>query len=510
MDKMMKNHDDLKHRRASIEMTPDQFRALGHSLIDRLADFLGDLPTLPVTRGKSPGELRSLLHAERSLPENGADPNALLSAASELLIENSLFNGHPRFWGYITSSPAPLGVLGDLLASAINANVGGWKLSPMATELETQTVKWIAELLGYPSDCGGVIVSGGNMANFVGVLAARAAKADWDVRAVGLNGKPARQLRMYASGETHTWIHKAADLFGIGTDAIRWVATDKEHRMDVADLRRQIEEDKSRGDCPFLVVGTGGSVSTGLIDPLPEIAAVCREHDLWFHVDGAYGGFAAAVPGISEDLLALSQADSVAVDPHKWLYSPLEAGCALVRDAEVMRNAFSYHPPYYHFAEETTNYVDYSLQNSRGFKALKVWLTIQQVGRSGYAKMIGDDIRLAEALYDRLDEHPDFEAFTQSLSITTFRYVPAYLRERVGSPNAEEYLNDLNKEILVRLELGGEVFMSNAVIDDRFLLRTCIVNFRTSLEDIEALPDIVARYGREVDAELRKEHRKVS
>ncbi len=510
MDKLMKNYDDLKNRRASIEMTPDQFRALGHSLIDRLADFLGDLPTLPVTRGKSPGELRNLLHAERSLPENGSDPDALLSAASELLIENSLFNGHPRFLGYITSSPAPLGVLGDLLASAINANVGGWKLSPMATEIETQTVKWIAELLGYPSDCGGVIVSGGNMANFVGVLAARAAKADWDVRAVGLNGKPARQLRMYASGETHTWIHKAADLFGIGTDAIRWVATDKEHRMDVADLRRQIKEDKSQGDCPFLVVGTGGSVSTGLIDPLPEIAAVCREYDLWFHVDGAYGGFAAAVPGISEDLLALSEADSVAVDPHKWLYSPLEAGCALVRDAEVMRNAFSYHPPYYHFAEETTNYVDYSLQNSRGFKALKVWLTIQQVGRSGYAKMIGDDIRLAEALYDRLKEHPDFEAVTQSLSITTFRYVPAYLRERVGSPNAEEYLNDLNKEILVRLELGGEVFMSNAVIDDRFLLRTCIVNFRTSLEDIEALPDIVARYGHEVDAELRKEHRKVS
>ena len=213
MDKTMKNHDDLKHRRASIEMTPDQFRALGHSLIDRLADFLGDLPKLPVTAGKSPGDLRNLLHAERSLPENGADPNALISAASELLIENSLFNGHPRFLGYITSSPAPLGVLGDLLASAINANVGGWKLSPMATEIETQTVKWIAELLGYPSDCGGVIVSGGNMANFVGVLAARAAKADWDVRAVGLNGKPARQLRMYASGETHTWIHKAADLF---------------------------------------------------------------------------------------------------------------------------------------------------------------------------------------------------------------------------------------------------------------------------------------------------------
>ena len=187
-------------------------------------------------------------------------------------------------------------------------------------------------------------------------------------------------------------------LAGLGTASIRWIPTDEKLRMDVAALRRQIEADAAAGDVPCLVVGTAGSVSTGAVDPLPEIAALCREHGVWFHVDGAYGGFAAAVPEAPDDLRALSQADSVAVDPHKWLYAPLEAGCALVRDPERLRAAFAYHPPYYHFEERATNYVDYGPQNSRGFRALKVWLALRQVGAAGYREMIADDIRLSQAM----------------------------------------------------------------------------------------------------------------
>ena len=181
-------------------------------------------------------------------------------------------------------------------------------------------------------------------------------------------------LRVYASMETHTWIQKAADLFGLGTDAIRWIQTDDRQRMDPLALRGAVLEDLRLGHRPFLVVGTAGSVSTGAVDPLPEIAALCREHDLWFHVDGAYGALAARVPGAPASLAALGDADSVAVDPHKWLYAPLEAGCVLVRDAEKLRSAFSYHPAYYHFDDQVLNYFDYGMQNSRGFRALKVWL----------------------------------------------------------------------------------------------------------------------------------------
>jgi glutamate/tyrosine decarboxylase-like PLP-dependent enzyme len=418
-----------------------------------------------------------------------------------LLFDHSLFNGHPRFWGYITSSAAPIGALADLLASAVNANVGAWVLSPMATEIETQTVKWVAELIGYPESCGGLLVSGGNLANFVCLLAARTQKADWEVRKTGLSG---RRLLLYCSRETHTWVEKAADLFGLGTNSLRWITTDDRQRLVISDLKRQIEQDLRHGHHPFLVVGNAGSVSTGAVDPLPEIAAVAREHNLWFHVDGAYGACAAKVSEAPADLAALSKADSVALDPHKWLYAPLEAGCVLVRDMENLRETYSYHPPYYHFGEEVTNYFDFGLQNSRGFRALKVWLALQQVGRSAYLRMIGEDIVLARELFRLADEQEDLEALTCGLSITTFRFVPSDLLSQIGSEKTEAYLNDLNQELLNRLEKSGEAFLSNAVIAGRFALRACIVNFRTMPEDLKALLEIVMRLGREADADLRR------
>jgi glutamate/tyrosine decarboxylase-like PLP-dependent enzyme len=373
----------------------------------------------------------------------------------------------------------------------------------MASEIESQTIRWIAELLGFPTSAGGLLVSGGNMANIVCFLAARQAKAGWDVRAAGLQGDDAKRLRIYCSKETHTWVQKAADMTGIGAENIHWIPTGKDLRMDVQVLRDQIRADREVGDRPFIVIGTGGSVSTGAVDNLPEIAKLCREEDLWFHVDGAYGGFAAMLPDASPELRALGEADSVAVDPHKWLYAPLEAGIALVRDPEKLREAFAYHPPYYHFGVEAINYLDYGPQNSRGFRALKVWLALQQVGRKGYEQMLAEDIRLAKELYHLVAQQPEIEAFTQSLSITTFRYVPTDLKS--AEEKGEEYLNQLNTELLTRLQNGGEVYLSNAVIEGKFALRACIVNFRTSIEDIEALPEIVLRTGREVDAELRPE-----
>jgi aromatic-L-amino-acid decarboxylase len=308
-------------------------------------------------------------------------------------------------------------------------------------------------------------------------------------------------MRVYCSKETHTWIQKAADISGLGTNAIRWIATDNQLQMDVTALQEQICRDVAAGDKPFLVVGTAGSVSTGAIDSLPELAAICREFDLWFHVDGAYGGLAAVLPEAPAALAGLSEADSVAVDPHKWLYAPLEAGCALVRNPDQLREAFAYHPPYYHFGMEAINYFDLGPQNSRGFRALKVWLALQQVGRDGYIQMLSDDIRLARELFLRIPQHPALEAFTQSLSITTFRYVPTDLHS--GDEKAEQYLDQLNRELLTRLQNSGEAYLSNAVINGKFVLRACIVNFRTSLADIEALLPIVVRMGDDVDQSLR-------
>jgi glutamate/tyrosine decarboxylase-like PLP-dependent enzyme len=273
--------------------------------------------------------------------------------------------------------------------------------------------------------------------------------------------------------------------------------------MDLAALRRAVAEDRAAGARPFIVIGTAGSVSTGAVDPLPALAAYCREEGLWFHVDGAYGGFAAAVAEAPADLRGLAEADSVAIDPHKWLYAPIEAGCALVRDTAALSAAFRYHPPYYYFEEETTNYVEYGPQNTRGFRALKVWLALRQAGAAGYRRMIADDIALATHLADAVTSEPELELFTHALSIATWRFVPADLRARSGEAAVTTYLDALNEELLSRIQRGGEAFVSNAVVGGRFLLRGCIVNMNTRRDDVEAVAQVSARVGRTIDAEMR-------
>lgn len=492
----------MAERVTPLEVAPDEFRRLGHELVDQIADFFGTLRERPLTSGETPAEIRALL-GRGPLPACGTAPAALLSEAAPMLFDHSLFNGHPRFMGYITSSPAPLGVLADLLAAAVNPNVGGWELSPVASEIEAQTVRWVAELVGYPVDCGGLLVSGGNMANFVCFLAGRRAMLGELARTAGLAGA---RLRVYASAATHTWIQKACDLFGLGTEAIRWIPVDSGQRMRPDALREQIRADLAGGDRPVMVIGTAGSVSTGAVDPLRALAEICKAHGLWLHVDGAYGAPAAVLPDAPDELQSLALADSLAVDPHKWLYAPLEAGCVLVREPHRLAEAFGYTPAYYRFETEgeepPINYYELGLQNSRGFRALKVWLGLRQAGREGYAQMIGDDCRLAALLHRSVAAHPEMEAATLGLSITTFRFVPPDLRGRV---EAEEYLNTLNETLLARLKVGGELFVTNAVLDGRFLLRSCIVNFRTTEADVAAIPGIVARAGRAVDAELRGE-----
>ncbi|MBN1238271.1 MAG: aspartate aminotransferase family protein [Gammaproteobacteria bacterium] len=500
--------DGRPDRRSPIDMTAEEFREAGHRLVDAIAEFYASLPNRRVSPGEPARALRESLRA-RELPDEGRAAAELLAETAPWLFEHSLHNGHPRFFGYITSSAAPVGALADLLAAAVNANVGLWDLSPAASEIEAQTVRWLAELVGFGGDCGGLMVSGGNMANFLAFVAARRAKTPWNVREAGLGGGQ-RRLLAYGSRETHTWIQKAADVTGLGTDAIRWIPTDAAQRLDVAALREQVERDRAAGFLPFIVVGTAGNVSTGAVDPLPAIRSVASEQGLWFHVDGAYGAPAAALPDAPEDLRGIALADSVALDPHKWLYAPIEAACVLVRDRKHLLDAFSYRPPYYHLAHGTggddepgNDYYELGLQNTRGFRALKVWLGLRQIGREGLRRSIAKDIELAESLFRHAERHDELEACTRSLSIATFRYVPAALRRRLGELPVEVYLNDLNEALLPRLKASGELYVSNAVLGGRYVLRACIVNFRTSAADVASVPDIVARHGRVLDRDMR-------
>jgi glutamate/tyrosine decarboxylase-like PLP-dependent enzyme len=343
------------------------------------------------------------------------------------------------------------------------------------------------------------------MANFTAFLAARTAKAPDSFKENGIAGSCSNFL-VYCSKSTHTWIEKAGILFGHGSNSIRWIETDAGNKMNIAVLEQTISEDLGKGYKPFMVVGTAGDVSTGAVDNLAAIAAICKTYDLWFHIDGAYGMPAAGVPDFKSLFEGFDQADSIALDPHKWLYNPLEVGCTLVKNTKHLTDTYSSHPEYYNFSkgeeDQAQNYYEYGLQNSRGFRALKVWLTLQQVGRKEYVKMIGEDIKLAELLFGKTTEHVALEAISQSLSITTFRYVPEDLQGDSGSK--ELYLNTLNETLLNTLQAGGEVFLSNAIVNEKYCLRACIVNFRTSRKDIEEIIHIVIREGEKVHRLLQE------
>lgn len=487
-----------KIRKSSIEIDKEEFRKIGYQLIDDISNFINSIDQRPVTPNKSPSELQNLL-GNVSLPENGTPAIELLSKTTDILFNHSLLNGHPKFFGYITSSAAPIGALADLLAASVNPNVGAHILSPIATEIEKQTIRWLSEFIGVSSDYGGILVSGGNMANFTAFLAARTAKAPKSIKEEGIQNT-SKKLTVYCSKTTHTWIEKAVFLFGLGTKAIRWIPTDASNKMDINILEITIKEDLENDCIPIIVVGTAGDVSTGVVDNLSELSAICKKYDLWFHIDGAYGVPAAVIPKLNYLFEGIKDADSIALDPHKWLYSPLEAGCTLVKNPQHLIDAYSSHPEYYNFSksgnEKAQNFYEYGLQNSRGFRALKIWLALQQVGRSGYEKLISEDIELSEMLYDLAKKHPELEAVSQSLSITTFRYVP------IEKTQTSEFLDELNENLLNELQAGGEVFLSNANVFGKYCLRACIVNFRTTQKDIKEIIEIIIRVGRKVNLKL--------
>ncbi len=490
------------HRVSSIEINKKDFRDIGYRLIDTIADFYETINENPVTTGETPKQIQTIL-GNASLPETGTSVSELITRTSDLLFNHSLLNGHPKFFGYITSSPTQIGALADLLASAVNPNVGANLLSPMATAIEKQTIKWLAEFIGVSPAYGGILVSGGNMANLTAFLAARTAKAPKNMKEDGL-GNTSGEMVFYCSKATHTWIDKAAVLFGHGTKAIRWISTSADNKMDTAVLSQTIKSDLKNGKKPFLVIGNAGDVSTGVVDNLSEIAAICKANDLWFHIDGAYGIPAAVIPAYKNLFDGIQEADSIALDPHKWLYAPLEAGCTLVKNPQHLIDTYSAHPVYYNFDtnadEPSLNYYEYGFQNSRGFRALKVWMALQQAGKNGYIKMINEDIELSQLLFEQAQKHEELEAVTQNLSITTLRYVPLnYVPDEKG----ETYLNTLNEKLLNELQQGGEVFLSNAVIADKYCLRACIVNFRTSKKDIDEVIEIIVREGRKLVDELQ-------
>jgi aromatic-L-amino-acid/L-tryptophan decarboxylase len=486
-----------------LDWPPERARAMGDAAVDLYEEFLKRLPDLPVDRGQTAPKVSEAVRLE--VPDQGLSDDELLSYLRTLVFDNSMFPGHPAFLAYIVGAGTVPGAIADLVAAGINQNLGGWRLSPGATEIELHLVRFFTERFGLPPEAGGLIVSGGSVANFVGLKAARDAKGGVELRAAGLAG--AKPLVAYTSSEVHFATTRAADMIGIGTDQVRLIEVDDHYRMDVAALQSRIEEDLEAGLQPFCVIASLGTVATGAIDPLEPIADLCEARGLWMHVDAAYGGpiiFSDELRGLAA---GVERADSIAFDPHKWLYTPQSGGCILVRDVARLADSFSYHAGYvYENKELTGRGIDLSVlgpQLSRGFWALKVWVSLLAHGAETYGRRIAHDVALTRYLAECIEERDCFElAAPLELSICCFRYVPGDLGEGEGR---EEYLDLLNERIMAAAQMDGRVYYSNAILGDRFVLRTCIVNFRTEAIHLDLTLDVTEELGAKLDAELRPE-----
>lgn len=486
-----------------LDWEPKRAREIGERALDIWEELLERLRDLPVSRYEGVEPVR--VAVTRDIPDEPMPLDDLVEHLREVVMERSLYPGHPRFYAYITGAGTVPGAAADLVAAGLNANLGGWRLSPAGTEIEHHLTRWFARQFGLPEGSGGLITSGGAMAGFIGLKLARDRKAGWDVRNRGVLGGP--QLVVYASEEVHNINQRATDMLGLGRDAVQLLPVDDGYRLRVDSLVPAIEEDLAAGRRPIAVVGSAGTVATGAIDPLDEIADVCAQHHLWFHVDGAYGG-----PGILADELrplyrGIERADSIAFDPHKWLYTPQSGGCILVRDLEDLPRSFSikqYAAYAYEDKERTgtgVDNIDLGPQFSRGFWALKVWVSLLAHGRKAYARRLAHDVELARYLAEQAEARPEFEVTAPvTLSIACFRFVPPDL---AGGEGREEYLNMLNERLMTELQMSGRVFPSNAVLRGTFSLRACIVNFRTEAEDMDALLDTAAELGAKLDADLR-------
>lgn len=492
---------------SSLDVDDKAFEEIATQVTRLVADYFHAISERPVRAENYFGKTTAALTGE--LPLDGVPMERLLDE-TRTIFDLSRHNGHPRFFGYVASPSTPIGTYADLITGALNANITCWRSGPAGTELEQLVVRWLGTLIGYDREAKGLLTSGGSMANMIALLAASRRKLSDDASRKGLwnHGSP---LVIYASEEVHMSIPKAADVLGLGRDNVRTIACDDRQRMLVDSLRKQIETDLQSGLRPCCIVASAGTVNTGVVDPLEEIAAVANQFNLWFHVDGAYGAPGAVDERKNHLFRGLERADSVSLDPHKWLYVPVDAGCLLFRDPLPVKAAFNTEDADYikvhgHSDDEAFAFWDYGVELSRRFRALKVWLTLSYYGVRRIADAVSNDISLAAYLGELVSAADDFELLTPvELSICCFRYVPPGWREseigRYGdgaslalpvpapphlpfSPSDPE-LDRLNERIMGRVQTGGRAYLSNATVGGRFALRACITNFRTTKSDIE-------------------------
>jgi aromatic-L-amino-acid decarboxylase len=484
---------------AEETLDPDDWesmRKLGHKMLDDMLDYMETVRERPVWQ-HVPDRIKA--HFSRPVPQQPQPPEEIYEEFVEKVLPYPMGNIHPRFWGWILGTGTVMGAFAELLAASMNTNTGGGD-NHIANHVEKQVIDWIKEMLGYPPSASGVLTSGCSAANIIGLAVARNAKAGFDLRRKGLRCAPQKML-LYASQEVHSSIQKAVELLGLGSEALRLLPVNEYFQIDLQTLKATITKDREDGYLPFCVVGAAGTTNTGGIDDLDALADLCQQENLWLHVDGAFGAWAALAPRARNKVVGIERADSLALDLHKWMYMPYEIGCILVRHEQQHRKAFALTPAYLAHGEggrglsggDLPWFSDYGFQLSRGFRALKAWMSLKEHGSRKYARIIQQNIDQAFYLGELVNASPELELSAPvTLNVVCFRYVAPAVDD--------DALDELNKQIVIELQEQGVAVLSGTVIKGKYVLRAANSNHRSRREDFDVLVREVIRTGKEVTA----------
>jgi len=487
-------------QRGLSDMSPSEFRAAAHRVADLVADYLEGIESRAVFPSVRPGEVRSALPQE---PPREPEPlDAILSDYARLIEPNLTHWQHPGFMAYFASVASGPGILGEWIAASLNSNVMFWRVAPASTELEQTVVGWLRQMLGLPEGFDGMFMDTASMSTLTAVLAARHVLPGLDARDEGLAGRPGiGRLRLYCSTETHSSIEKAAIAAGVGRAGVRKIPVDADYRMRPELLEAAIAEDRAAGFWPFCAVATLGTTSSTSVDPVGAIASICEREGIWLHVDAAYGGSAALVPEMRPDFSGWERADSIVVNPHKWMFTPFDASLLLFRRPEAFREAFRIVPEYLRTpeGEVARNFNEYGIQLGRRFRALKMWIHIRWFGADGMARRIREHCRQARELASWIDAEEDWERLAPvPFSTVCFRHRPASLRGAEGDPNLEKRLESHNEAILEAVNRTGRIFLSHTKLAGRYTLRVALGNPRAREEHVRLCWDLLREAARVV------------
>lgn len=474
-------------------LDPDNWqsiRIMGHRMVDDIMNYLKTIRKRPVWI-PIPDEVKERL--QKPLPLKSQKPEQIYHEFLKSILPYNMGNIHPRFWGWVIGTGTPLGVLAEMLAAGMNPNLGGG--DHIANYVEQQVLEWCKEMLGYPREASGLLVSGCSMANFTGLAVARNAMAGFDIRSQGLKSS-AKKLMFYTSTQAHNSVIRAIELLGLGSESLRLIPVDSNYQIDLVLLENAIMKDKKAGYKPICVIGNAGTVNTGAFDDLNALTDICRHEEMWLHVDGAFGALAALSPDLSSLVEGMENADSLAFDMHKWMHLPIEIGCVLVKNEEEHHSAFYLTADYITHTERGLSggeawFVEYGLQFSRGFRALKAWMSIKEHGVLKYGRLIQQNVEQAKYLAGLVDASSHLERLAPvPLNIVVFRFK--------AEKKDNKSLNKINREILVQLHEKGIAVPSPIALNNKYALRICICNHRSRREDLDVLVQEVVKLGNEL------------